>query len=76
MLTEKEIEVLTLRKNGFKQIEIAKKLKISQPGVSSFERSISHKIKDSVILLDLIKELEVDVSKLRKEARKEAKNKE
>jgi len=36
MLTEKEIEVIKLKKKGLTQLEIAKKLKISQPSVSSF----------------------------------------
>lgn len=63
MLTKKEIEVLKLRKKGFKQLEIAKKLKISQPAVSSFQRSISAKIKSSIKVLDLLKELNIDLSK-------------
>lgn len=63
MLTKKEIEVLKLRKKGFKQLEIAKKLKISQPAVSSFQRSISVKIKSSIKILDLLKELKIDKSK-------------
>ena len=63
MLTKKEIEVLKLRKKGFKQLEIAKKLKISQPAVSSFERSISVKIKSSIKILDLLKELKIDILK-------------
>jgi DNA-binding NarL/FixJ family response regulator len=36
MLTEKEIGVLKLKKAGFNQTEISKKLKITQPAVSIF----------------------------------------
>ncbi|MBL7054271.1 helix-turn-helix domain-containing protein [Candidatus Woesearchaeota archaeon] len=66
MLTEKEIEVLNLRKKGLKQIEIAKRLKISQPAVSSFENSISRKIRSSIEILELVKKLGLDVSKFKK----------
>ncbi len=69
MFTEKEIEVLKLRKRGLKQLEIAKKLNISQPAVSAFEKSISHKIKSSIEILDLIKELGIDISKFKKRAK-------
>lgn len=66
MLTGKEIEVLKLRKKGLKQIQIAKKLGISQPAVSSFEKSISQKIRSSIKILELVKELGIDISKFRK----------
>ncbi len=60
MLTTREIEVLKLRKNGLKQIEIAKRLKITQPAVSLFEKSAYRKIKDSVEVLRLAKDLGID----------------
>jgi len=66
VLTEKEIEVLKLRKKGLKQIEIAKRLKISQPAVSAFENSISRKIRSSVEILNLLKELDIDIMKFKK----------
>ena len=44
MLTEKEIEVLRLRKAGLMQVEVAKKLGISQAAVSSFEKNALRKI--------------------------------
>ena len=66
MLTEKEIEVLKLRDKGLTQFQIAKKLGISQPAVSSFESSISRKISDSIGLLQLLKEIGVDASKYKK----------
>ena len=65
MLTEREIEVLKLRKKGLKQTEIAKRLKISQPAVSAFENSISRKINSSIEILDLLKEMDVDLMKIR-----------
>ena len=57
MLTTKEIEVLKLRKKGLRQIEIAEKLGISQPSVSSFENKAYKKIRDSAEVLRLAKEL-------------------
>ena len=45
-----------MRKKGLKQKEIAKKLKISQPAVSFFERSIKKKVRESTEVLDLLKE--------------------
>lgn len=63
MLTSKEIEVLKLRKKGLNQVEIARKLKITQPAVSSFERSISRKIRSAVKTLEVAKKLKVDISK-------------
>ena len=67
MLTEKEIEVLRLRKRGLNQSEIAEKLGISQPAVSSFESNIARKIKSSIEIFELLKELGIDLSKYRKE---------
>ena len=60
MLTKKEVEVLKLRKKGLKQIEIAKRLDISQPSVSAFENKAYKKIKDSAEVLKLAKELGVN----------------
>lgn len=59
MLTEKEINVLKLRKQGFTQKEIAKKLKISQPAVSNFYNNALYKIKDAEEILKLKKELKI-----------------
>lgn len=59
MLTEKEVEVLALKKKGLTQSEIAKKLKISQPAVSSFYNNALWKIKDAEEVLKLKKELGV-----------------
>lgn len=66
MLTSKEQEILKLRNKGLIQAEIAKKLGISQPAVSAFERSIARKIRDSIDTLELIKELGVDMEKYKK----------
>ncbi|VVB78205.1 Bacterial regulatory proteins, luxR family [uncultured archaeon] len=59
MLTEKEIEVIKLKKDGFSQLEIAKKLKISQPAVSNFYNNALWKIKDAEETLKLKKELKI-----------------
>jgi len=59
MLTEKEIQVLKLKQDGFTQIEIAKKLQISQPAVSNFCKNAIEKIKDAEETLKLKKELKI-----------------
>jgi transcriptional regulator len=56
MLTEKEIGVLKLKNAGLTQLEIAKKLKISQPAVSNFYNNALDKIKDAEEILKLKKE--------------------
>ena len=57
MLTKKEKEILELRKKGFKQIDIAVKLKISQPAVSAFESNALKKIRNAKRILEFVKEL-------------------
>ncbi len=57
MLTKKEIEVIKLKKKGLTQIEISKKLKISQPAVSGFYNNALRKIKQSKEILKIAKEL-------------------
>jgi len=59
MITEKEKEVLRLKKEGYNQREIAKKLKISQPAVSNFYNNALWKIKDAEEIIKLKKELGV-----------------
>lgn len=59
MLTLKEIEVLRLKKRGFKQIEIARKLKISQPAVSNFYKNAVDKIKQAEEVMKIKKELKI-----------------
>jgi transcriptional regulator len=59
MLTEKEVAVLKLQRDGFTQTEIARKLKISQPAVSSFYKNAINKIKDAEDILKLKKELKI-----------------
>ena len=56
-LTEKEIEILKLRKKGLKQTDIAKRLKISQPAVSSFENNAVRKIRGANKILMVVKEI-------------------
>jgi transcriptional regulator len=59
MLTEKEIAVLKLKKQNFTQADIAKKLEISQPAVSSFYNNALKKLRDAEEVLKLKKELGV-----------------
>jgi len=61
LFTKKEIEVLKLRKEGLLQVEIAKKLKISQAAVSKFEKNAISKIRDAKKLLGITKKLKVEV---------------
>jgi len=63
MLTEKEIEVLKLKKRGLTQLEVSKKLKITQPAVSKFYNNALKKIKQAEETLK-IKE---DIDKLKEE---------
>jgi len=57
MLTKRELEIITLRKKGLNQKQIAKKLKISQPAVSKFENNIKRKIEDTFETVKIIKKL-------------------
>ena len=59
MLTEKEKQILELRKKGLKQKEIASKLKISQPAVSSFENNALKKIRNAKKIMEFAKKLGV-----------------
>lgn len=59
MLTEKEHQVLKLKNQEFTQIEIAQKLKISQPAVSKFYNNALKKIKDAERILEIKKELKI-----------------
>ena len=59
MLTEKEIEVLKLKRDGMSQTDIARKLKISQPAVSNFYNNALWKMKDAEETLKLKKEFKI-----------------
>ena len=59
MLTEREIEVLDLKTKGHTQVEIATKIKISQPAVSSFYNNAMKKIKESKEVLEIAKKIGV-----------------
>jgi HTH-type transcriptional regulator, fmd operon transcriptional regulator len=65
MLTEKEIEVLKLKKRGLIQLEISKKLKITQPAVSKFYNNALKKIRQAEEILEIKKEID----KLKEEKR-------
>ncbi|MBT3984664.1 hypothetical protein HOD38_01510 [archaeon] len=54
-LTEKEIEVLELKKKGILQKDIAKKLKISPAAVSDFYKNALEKIRKSEETIKFIK---------------------
>ena len=60
MLTEKEIAVLKLKKEGFTQTEISKKLKITQPAVSSFYNNALKKTREAEETLKIKKELKIE----------------
>lgn len=60
MLTQKEIQILELRKKGLKQSEIASRLKISQPAVSAFESNALRKVRNAKKVMDFVKKLGVE----------------
>jgi len=60
MLTKKEKQILELRKKGLIQNQIASKLKISQPAVSSFENNAIRKIRDSKRIMEFVKDLGIE----------------
>jgi transcriptional regulator len=59
MLTQKEIEVLTYKKQGLTQIEISKKMNISQPAVSHFYSNAIRKINESKEVLSIVERLKL-----------------
>ena len=67
MLTDREIEVLKLRKKGLSQKEIASKLKISQPSISDFVSNIKKKLFHSLNNLEIIKEMGIKYNKKKNE---------
>jgi len=61
MLTQKELQVLQLRKKGLNQKQIAQKLKISQPAVSGFENNANKKIKDAKDIIKTVRRLNIKI---------------
>ena len=61
MLTRKEVQVLELRSKGLKQIEVSKKLGISQAAVSKFENNAKEKIRKAYRIIEIAKKLKVEV---------------
>jgi transcriptional regulator len=55
----KEIEILQLRKLGLTQVEVSRKVGISQAAVSNFEKNAQRKISDSLKTLKIAAELHV-----------------
>lgn len=60
MLTEREIEVLELRRDGLTQVEVAAQLDITQAAVSNFEQNAHEKIEDAKDTLATAEELGVE----------------
>jgi transcriptional regulator len=54
-LTDKEVQVLQLRNLGLTQLEVAKKIKVTQAAVSAFERSAYRKLADAQAMLEFAK---------------------
>lgn len=69
-LTEKEIRVLELRSNGLTQVEVARKLNISQAAVSSFEQNAQRKLRDAEEMLVFARRLKLTTKKSPYEVRK------
>ena len=63
MLTEKELQVLMLRQEGMLQLEIAKKLSITQGTVSKFEANARAKILEAREELAMLDRLGIKVEK-------------
>ena len=63
MLTEKERKVLELRKKGYRQVEIASKLDISQPAVSAFENNALRKIRDAKVIMEFARKVRIEYGK-------------
>jgi transcriptional regulator len=61
MLTKKEIEVMKYRKSGLTQVEVAKKIGISQAAVSSFEKNAFKKMEDAKAVLKIASQLKLNV---------------
>jgi transcriptional regulator len=59
MLTEKELAVLKLRKLGLTQVEVSKKIGISQAAVSSFEKNAMKKIDDAKKVGLLVRQMDL-----------------
>lgn len=57
MLTDKEIRILELRAKKLTQIEVSKKLSISQAAVSHFEKNALRKIKEAEQTLEIARKL-------------------
>ena len=57
MLTNKEKQILELRKKGLRQFEIADKLHISQPAVSYFEQNAIRKIRQARKITEFAKKI-------------------
>jgi transcriptional regulator len=59
MLTEKEVQILELRAKKLTQVEVSRKLGISQAAVSHFEKNALRKIKEAAETLEVAKRLKI-----------------
>lgn len=59
MLTQKEIAVLELRAKKLTQIEVSKKIGISQAAVSHFEKNALRKIREAEETMQTAKKLKL-----------------
>ena len=57
MLNKKDLLILELRKKGLTQVEVSKKLGISQQAVSHFEKVAYDKISDAIRTIEVIKKI-------------------
>lgn len=59
MLTSKEKQILEMQGKGLTQTEIAARLKISQPAVSSFKVNAIRKINEAKDTMDFVRKLKI-----------------
>ena len=67
MLTNREIEILELKKKGFSQKKISEKLNISPASVSDFVSNVKRKLADSMNNLETVKKMKIQYDKERNE---------
>ncbi len=63
MLTERELEILILRRDGHSQKTISEQLNISQAAVSQFEKSAKEKLLDAEKTKELLEKEGIIVKK-------------
>lgn len=61
MLTDKELQVLLLRERGLLQVEIARRLGITQGAVSRFEANARKKAREALTSLEILRHLGIEL---------------